>query len=261
MRLPLYQIDAFAERAFTGNPAAVVPLQAWLPDGLLQAVAAENNLSETAFFAAEGDRFRIRWFTPRSEVDLCGHATLASAFVLFTELERARSSVVFESRSGPLAVTREGDRLCLDFPSRPPREVPVPEGLEAALGAPVRSAWLARDLVALLDSEATVRALRPDMTAIGRLDAFAVAVTAAGETADFVSRFFAPREGIPEDPVTGSVHCTLAPFWAGRLGRTGLRALQVSERGGELLCRLQGDRVLISGRAVKVLEGTFLLDT
>ena len=260
MRLPMYQIDAFADRPFAGNPAAVLPLAAWLPDDLLQAIAIENNLSETAFFVPDGDQFHIRWFTPGSEVDLCGHATLASAFVLFTELEPTRTHVRFASKSGPLDVSREGDLLVLDFPSRPPRQVPVPAGLEAALGAKVLSTWLARDLVALLDAEATVRTLKPDLTALARIDAFAISVTAQGDEADFVSRFFVPNQGIPEDPVTGSVHCTLVPFWAERLGRAKLRALQVSARGGELFCELKGDRVRIAGRAVKVLEGTFLAD-
>lgn len=260
MRLPMYQIDAFADRPFAGNPAAVLPLAAWLPDALLQAIAVENNLSETAFFVPDGEQFHIRWFTPGGEVDLCGHATLASAFVLFTELEPSRTFVRFASQSGPLEVSREGDLLVLDFPSRPPRQVPVPEGLEAALGAKVLSAWQSRDLVALLDSEAAVRGLRPDFTALGKLDAFSVSATAQGLEADFVSRFFVPRLGIPEDPVTGSVHCSLVPFWAERLGMARLRALQVSARGGELFCELRGDRVRLGGRAVKVLEGTFLVD-
>lgn len=259
MRLPLYQIDAFASRPFAGNPAAVVPLAAWLPDDLMQAIAAENALSETAFFAPEGDGHRIRWFTPACEVDLCGHATLASAFVYFTVLEPRRTSVTFQSRSGPLSVAREGELLVLDFPSRPPVAAEPPQGLAEVLGATPMECWRARDLVAVLDSEATVRALRPDLTALARFDEFAVIVTARGQEADFVSRFFAPRKGVPEDPVTGSAHTTLVPFWAQRLGKTKLRALQVSPRGGELFCEARGERVAIAGRAVKVLEGTFFL--
>lgn len=259
MRLPLYQIDAFASRPFTGNPAAVVPLTAWLPDDLMQAIAAENALSETAFFAPEGDGYRIRWFTPACEVDLCGHATLASAFVYFTVLEPRRTSVTFQSRSGPLSVAREGELLVLDFPSRPPVAAGVLPGLAEALGATPVECWRARDLVAVLDSEATVRALQPDLTALARFDEFAVIVTARGQEADFVSRFFAPRKGVPEDPVTGSAHATLVPFWAQRLGKAKLRALQVSPRGGELFCEAKGERVAIAGRAVKVLEGTFFL--
>jgi len=259
MELPLYQVDAFTDRPFGGNPAAVMPLDSWLPDEILAAIARENNLSETAYFVREGEDLRIRWFTPGGEVDLCGHATLASAFVLFTELEPERRAVRFDSLSGPLSVGRDGHWLVLDFPSRPPAQVPVPEGLEAALGAPVVSCWQARDLVALMEDEATVRGLRPDLEAIARMDAFAVAPTAPGDEADFVSRFFIPRMGIPEDPVTGSLHCSLVPFWAERLGRTRLRALQVSARGGELRCELRGDRVAMGGRCVKVLEGRFLL--
>lgn len=259
MRLPLYQIDAFASRPFAGNPAAVVPLSAWLPDDLMQAIAAENALSETAFFAPEGAGHRIRWFTPACEVDLCGHATLASAFVLFTELEPRRTSITFQSRSGPLSVTREGDLLVLDFPSRPPSPADVPVGLAEALGAAPQEVWRARDLVVVMGSEATVRSLQPDLTALARFDEFAVIVTARGQEADFVSRFFAPRKGVPEDPVTGSAHATLVPFWAERLGKAKLRALQVSARGGELFCEAKGDRVAIAGRAVKVVEGTFFL--
>ncbi len=259
MRLPLYQIDAFASRPFAGNPAAVVPLAAWLPDDLMQAIAAENALSETAFFAPEGDGHRIRWFTPACEVDLCGHATLASAFVYFTELEPRRTAITFQSRSGPLSVAREGDLLVLDFPSRPPAPAGPLMGLAEALGAPPLELWRARDLVAVLDSEATVRALQPDLTALARFDEFAIIVTAKGQEADFVSRFFAPRKGVPEDPVTGSAHATLVPFWAQRLGKAKLRALQVSPRAGELFCEAKGDRVAIAGRAVKVLEGTFFL--
>ena len=259
-RHPLYQIDAFAERPFTGNPAAVMPLQRWLPDEVMQAIAAENNLSETAFFVPEGDGYRIRWFMPVGEIDLCGHATLASAFVVLTELEPGRDRVAFASMSGPLTVTREGDRFCLDFPRRDPKPVPCPEALAKALGAPIREAWLTRDLFALLEDEAAVRDLRPDMDALSRLEPTSFVVTAPGTDCDFVSRCFAPREGIPEDPVTGSTHCVLVPYWAGQLGKTTLRARQLSKRGGELFCELRGDRVRIAGKAVKVIEGEMLLD-
>lgn len=260
MRLPIYQIDAFTDRPFAGNPAAVMPLPAWLPDATLQAIARENALSETAFFVRDGDGLGIRWFTPACEVDLCGHATLASAYVLFTELEPGLREVTFQSASGPLAVTRDGDLLALDFPSRPPVAAdPVP-GLAEALGVEPRELWKARDLLAVLGSEGEVRALRPDLAKLSEIDVFAVIVTAPGEQADFVSRFFAPRKGVPEDPVTGSAHSTLTPFWAARLGRPRLRALQVGPRGGELFCEDRGGRVSISGRAVKVLEGTFLLE-
>jgi PhzF family phenazine biosynthesis protein len=259
-RYPLYQIDAFAEKAFTGNPAAVMPLESWLPDDVMQAIAAENNLSETAFFVREGSGYHIRWFMPVGEIDLCGHATLASAFVVLTELRPDLDRVDFASMSGPLTVTREGDRFCLDFPMRAPNPVPCPEGLAEALGAPVKEAWLTRDLFALLEDEATVRNLKPDMEALSRLEPTSFVVTARGVDCDFVSRCFGPREGIPEDPVTGSTHCVLVPYWAERLGKTTLHARQLSKRGGELICELRDDRVKIAGKAVKVLEGAMLLD-
>jgi len=259
MRLPIHQVDAFTDHPFCGNPAAVMPLVQWLPDDLLQSIAKENNLSETAFFVPEGAGYRIRWFTPMAEVDLCGHATLASAFIILTELQPSWPRVEFISQSGTLSVARDQDRFRLDFPSRPPRAVPVPPELEAALGARVLETWQSRDLVAVLDSERTVRDLKPDIDALARMEAFGVVVTAPGESADFVSRFFVPKTGVPEDPVTGSTHCNLIPFWAERLGRTRMRALQVSPRGGELFCALKGDRVEIGGKAVKVLEGVFIL--
>ena len=258
-RYPFYQIDAFADRPFTGNPAAVLPLQQWLPDEVLQAIAAENNLSETAFFVPEGERFHIRWFMPVGELDLCGHATLASAFVIFTELQPGRSRVDFRSMSGPLTVTREGDRFCLDFPLRRPEPVPCPPGLAEALGAEVKETWLTRDLFALLKDEAAVRELKPDLEALSRMKPSSFVVTAPGKDCDFVSRCFAPREGIPEDPVTGSTHCVLIPYWAERLGKKTLFARQLSKRGGELFCEELGDRVKIAGKAVKVLEGSMIL--
>jgi PhzF family phenazine biosynthesis protein len=254
-RHPLYQIDAFAERPFTGNPAAVIPLQAWLPDAVMQAIAAENNLSETAFFVPEGDGFHIRWFMPVGEIDLCGHATLASAFVVLTELQPDRDRVTFASKSGPLVVTREQDRLTLDFPTREPDPVPCPPGLAEALGAEIKETWLTRDLFALLENEAAVRNLAPDMGALSRLEPTSFVVTARGTDCDFVSRCFAPREGIPEDPVTGSTHCVLVPYWGQRLDKARLHARQLSPRGGELFCQWQGSRVKIAGKAVKVLEG------
>jgi PhzF family phenazine biosynthesis protein len=259
-RFPLFQIDAFADRPFTGNPAAVMPLRAWLPDDVLQAIAAENNLSETAFFVPEGDGYRLRWFMPVGEIDLCGHATLASAFVILTELQPGRGRVDFASMSGPLTVSREGDRFCLDFPTRPPQPVPVPPGLAEALGAEVKEAWLTRDLFALLVDEGAVRNLQPNLDALSRLEPSSFVVTAKGSDCDFVSRCFAPREGIPEDPVTGSTHCVLVPYWAERLGKTTLHARQLSKRGGELFCELCGPRVKIAGKAVKVLEGAMFLD-
>jgi PhzF family phenazine biosynthesis protein len=256
MKLRLYQVDAFASRAFTGNPAAVVPLDRWLPDATMQAIAAENNLSETAFFVGEKGYFQIRWMTPTEEVDLCGHATLASAWVVLNVLEPARSVVTFDSKSGPLVVTREGDLLALDFPSRPPEPATAAlPALAEAIGRTPREAWAARDYMAVFDSADEVRALRPDMARVAALDRFALIVTAPGDGVDFVSRFFAPAEGVPEDPVTGSAHCTLVPYWARRLGKVRLTARQVSARGGELECEDRGPRVRIAGRAVKFLEG------
>lgn len=258
--IPFYQVDAFTSRPFAGNPAAVCPLEAWLPDELLLAIAAENNLSETAFFVAQGDRLELRWFTPAVEVELCGHATLAAGFVVLTRLAPGRAEVTFETRSGPLTVRREGDALALDLPARPAAPAEVGEDLVAALGARPKAAIRARDLVAIFERAEEVRALRPDMSRLAALDVFAVGVTAPGggqdADVDFVSRFFAPAKGVPEDPVTGSLHCTLVPYWAERLGKTALAARQVSRRGGELRCALAGDRVVLGGQAALVIEGT-----
>ena len=259
MRIPLYQVDAFTSRLFAGNPAAVCPLEDWLEDGVLQAIAAENNLSETAFFVPQGDRFHLRWFTPALEVDLCGHATLASAFVILNYLEPAREAVAFDTRSGELIVRRDGDRLSMDFPARPPVACDVPAGLVEALGAsPVRT-FRSRDLMAVFETEEEIRALRPRMDLLAQVDAFAVIVTAPAKETDFVSRFFAPRGGIAEDPVTGSAHCTLVPYWSGRLGKNSLHARQVSARGGELWCEHRGDRVTLQGRAVRFMQGEIIL--
>jgi PhzF family phenazine biosynthesis protein len=259
MRLPIYQVDAFTDRVFAGNPAAVVPLDSWLPDAQLQAIAAENNLAETAYFLRNDDVFELRWFTPAVEVDLCGHATLATAFVISTLLEPGRARMDFVTRqAGTLTVTRDGDLFTLDFPSRPalPAAAPHPD-LVAALGGPAPLAILdGRDYLVVYEDEAAVRALTPDMTALTKLDRFAVCVTAPGrDGVDFVSRLFAPAQGIPEDPVTGSTHCTLIPYWAEKLGKTVLSARQVSARGGALTCELVGDRVKIGGKGVLYLEG------
>lgn len=256
MRIPIYQVDAFTSRVFSGNPAAVCPLESWLPDATLQAIAAENNLSETAYFVGREGEYELRWFTPAVEVDLCGHATLASGFVVLTVLERALLEVRFSSKSGPLRVTREGDLLALDFPSRPPEPCVAPAALAEALGRRPEEVRASRDYMAVYGSEEEVRSLRPDMERLRSLDRRATIVTAPGREADFVSRFFAPGFGIPEDPVTGSAHCTLVPYWAKRLGKSRLRALQVSARGGELFCEDRGERVSIAGRAVKFLEGS-----
>jgi PhzF family phenazine biosynthesis protein len=257
MKLPLYHVDAFTSRLFSGNPAAVVPLRSWLEDAALQAVAAENNLSETAFFAGGSGRYDIRWLTPKNEVDLCGHATLASGFVIATRLEPGIEAVEFSSRSGPLRVSRQGELFVLDFPARPPRPAEVGGALPAALRARPKEVWTAeRDVMAVFEEEEEVRNLQPEMSLLSAYERFGVVVTAPGREADFVSRFFAPRQGVPEDPVTGSSHCTLVPYWARRLGKARLRARQVSARGGELFCEDRGERVSIGGRAVLYLEGT-----
>jgi PhzF family phenazine biosynthesis protein len=256
-RLRLYQVDAFSSQVFGGNPAAVCPLDAWLPDDVLQAIAAENNLSETAFVLRDEVRgWQIRWFTPTQEVDLCGHATLAAAYILFTRLAPGLERAQFNSRSGPLVVTeQEGEWMEMDFPSRPPEPCALPEGLVEALGATPRETLLSRDLLAVFDTEEQVRALAPDMAKLGALEFFGVTATARGSEADFVSRFFAPRVGVPEDPVTGSAHCTLVPYWAKTLGKKQLLAHQVSHRGGVLQCEDRGERVGIAGQAVLYLEG------
>ncbi len=255
MKLPLFQIDAFTSRLFAGNPAAVVVLDQWLEDRVLAAVAAENNLSETAFVIPRPDAAPLRWFTPAVEVDLCGHATLAAAHVLLNHYFPSLDMVKFSTRSGALSVARDGDALCMDFPALPPKPIEVTDALAAALGARPREALAARDVLAIFDSENDIRSLRPDLQRIVALDAFAIIVSAPGEEVDFVSRFFAPRAGVPEDPVTGSAHCTLAPYWSARLGKPRLIARQVSTRGGELRCEMAGDRVLISGGTVEYLRG------
>lgn len=259
MELPIYQVDAFTSAVFSGNPAAVCPLQTWLPEETLQSIAAENNLSETAFLVRKDGKFQLRWFTPACEVDLCGHATLASAHVLFRELGETKDTIRFETKSGELAVRREGDRLVLNFPARPPAEIDPDPGLVSALGGNPAEILAARDYLIRYRSEEEVRALSPDMAALQKIDRFAFIVTAPGRDCDFVSRFFAPGKGIAEDPVTGSAHCTLVPYWAARLGKTALHARQVSARGGELFCKLLGDRVEMGGSAVLFLRGTISL--
>jgi PhzF family phenazine biosynthesis protein len=257
MKLRLFQIDAFARRIFSGNPAAVVPLERWLDDATLQAIATENNLSETAFLVGSRGEYHIRWMTPAAEVDLCGHATLASAWVVFHALEPGRTEVTFRSQSGPLRVAAEGDRLALDFPSRPPEPTAVAaSALGEALGREPVAVLESRDLMAVYDREGDVRALLPDMARVAAFDCTGVIATAPGTDCDFVSRFFAPAVGIPEDPVTGSAHCTLVPYWSKRLGRASLFARQVSARGGELWCEDRGERVRIAGHAAPYLEGT-----
>jgi len=262
MRLPLYQVDAFADRLFAGNPAAVVPLKEWLPDATMQAIAAENNLSETAFFVPEEDGYAIRWFTPALEADLCGHATLASAYVITRFLDEGRRRMAFRTvKAGTLVVTREGDELAMDFPAWPAEPAEIPAGLVSVIGRnPSHYLVGKRDHMAVFERASDVTGLAPDFRALAKLYPFALIVTAPGTGGvDFVSRFFAPGAGIDEDPVTGSAHCMLIPYWARRLGKTKLAARQVSPRGGALSCAIAGDRVTIAGQARLYLEGTITL--
>jgi len=257
MKIPIYQVDAFTSELFSGNPAAVCILDEWLDDARLQAIAAENNLSETAFLLKCGEDFKIRWFTPIREVSLCGHATLASAFVIFNCLEWSESIVRFQSlTSGVLPVTRNDDLLEMDFPARPPSRQSVPQRLADALNhSPVDVLGTAQDLLVVLEDERAVRELKPDFPLLMQIERRGTIVSAPGDRCDFVSRFFAPHVGIQEDPVTGSAHCILVPYWAKRLGKKRLQARQVSKRGGELFCEDRGDRVTIAGKAVLYLEG------
>ncbi len=261
MKLPLYQVDAFTSRLFAGNPAAVCPLDGWLPDRVLQAIAAENNLSETAYYIPSGEgRYGLRWFTPTVEMDLCGHATLASAHVIMSiRRETTATRAVFSTRSGELTVDRDGELYAMDFPARPPESYNPHSLLREALGAAPRTMLAARDYFCVYESEEEVRALTPDMQKLAALDKLGVIVTAPGRDCDFVSRFFAPGLGVPEDPVTGSAHCTLIPYWAERLSLDKLFARQISQRGGELWCENKGERVRIAGHAVQYLEAVIAI--
>lgn len=261
MHLPYFQVDSFTSRAFHGNPAGVVPLEGWLPDERMQEIAAEANLSETAFFIRAGSAsseeapYHIRWYTPSAEVDLCGHATLAAAHVLWHHVGERAPRLLFQSKSGPLPVERKGDVTVLDFPSRPGTPIPVSSQLAEALGKSPIEAYKSRDVMAVFENKRDVHELAPDMAKLAEIDGVCVIATAPGAGHDFVSRVFAPRVGIPEDPVTGSAHCTLIPYWADRLKKHALTAHQVSKRGGELFCELAGDRVKIGGHCVMYLEG------
>lgn len=257
MRIPIFQVDAFTARRFGGNPAAVMPLESFCDDSLLQAIALENNLSETAFLVPHGEDWRLRWFTPACEVPLCGHATLASAWVVTQRLDPGRQRVVFHTASGPLVVQRAGERFVMDFPARFPQPVEAPPGLESALG--VRPLEVLHDrfnYLALLDSAVSVRRVAPDFRATAKLAAGGLVVTAPGDAGyDCVSRYFAPAKGIDEDPVTGGAHCGLTPFWTARLAKPEIRAYQASARGGEMVCRIQGERVELEGECVFYMEG------
>ena len=260
----IYQIDAFTDKIFGGNPAAVCPLDSWPADTVLQNIAIENNLAETAFFIhLEGNKYHLRWFTPEIEIDLCGHATLASAYVIFNELNQEADELVFESKSGILKVKKQGAYLELDFPSRPPVKADLPATIADALSIQPVEVWKSRDYLLVYNSEEEVQKLIPNVGLLNEINSspggiIATAIGAADEV-DFVSRFFTPQASVFEDPVTGSAHCTLVPYWSERLGKTSFRALQISDRGGELLCKLKGDRVTIKGKAVKYLEGRIIV--
>ena len=259
MELSLYQIDAFASKLFEGNPAAVCPLDAWLPDEMMQNIATENNLSETAFFVPKGDDFHIRWFTPVSEVDLCGHATLATAYVLFNILGYEKTKIVFESRSGILTVAKDNEWLVMDFPAQPPVACDTPDEIVMAFGKTPVECLTSDDYVVVFENEKDVESADPDFEQLKKLGLRGVAITAKSNRYDFVARFFAPNYGIPEDPVTGAAYTQRAPYWATRLGLKKLTAKQLSHRGGELTCEIAGDRVFISGKAIKYLEGKIVV--
>ncbi|MCE5982257.1 MULTISPECIES: PhzF family phenazine biosynthesis protein [unclassified Pseudomonas] len=259
MQLEFHQVDAFSDRPFAGNPAMVYRLGSWLADELMQQIAAEHNLAETAFVVPHTEGWQIRWFTPTTEVPLCGHATLASAHVLLEVYNVPGERLLFQSKSGPLSVSREGGRLQLDFPRVDPQLLDEALPVAEALGCPVLEVWKTSELLVRVESEQVLRACTPDMTALAQLPGLGVIVTAPGIEHDFVSRYFAPGIGIPEDPVTGSTHCSLIPYWAQRLGKSELRAFQCSSRGGELFCRLEGERVKIAGNARLVASGVLMI--
>lgn len=265
MNLPIYQVDAFAQHLFKGNPAAIMPLQEWLPDDLLQSIAMENNLSETAFFVAEEGGYALRWFTPTVEVDLCGHATLAAAHVLFEHLEHPGNDLAFNTRSGRLLVSRSDSGLTLDFPATQMEITNVDLDICNALGATASEALSSlkasgpEPLLYVYDFAGDVAKLTPHFDALLAASQVSVIVTAPGEDCDFVSRFFGPQVGIDEDPVTGSAHCILVPYWAKRLQRQTLQAHQISQRGGRLACELREDRVFMTGSAVTFMQGNVTL--
>lgn len=264
MKLRIYQIDAFTDKLFGGNPAAICPLENWLTDETLQNIAIENNLAETAFFVQlSKNHFHLRWFTPEFEMDLCGHATLASAFVIIEELGNNCDEILFDSQSGLITVKKIADYYELDFPSRPAKKADLPKIILDGLNIPPKEIWKARDYLLVYDSEDDIKNIKPNVTILNQIniDPGGIIITAKGssENVDFVSRLFTPQATVFEDPVTGSAHCTLIPYWAERLNKTKLRAKQISKRGGELICQLINDRVAIRGKAVKYLEGVIEL--
>lgn len=259
MELELFQVDAFTDQVFKGNPAAVIPLQNWLDDEQLQAIAAENNLSETAYFVQQNNEYSIRWFTPLSEVDLCGHATLASAFVLFNCLSYPSDTITFNSKSGPLIVRREAGAFSMDFPAQPAMSCGIPEPLKSAFNQPIQACFKSEDYILIFKDEQSVEKLTVDLSRLTQVDLRGVIVTAKAADYDFVCRCFAPKYGIDEDPVTGSAYTQLAPYWAEVLSKNELRAAQLSSRGGELGCVLKGDRVMITGSTALYMKGTIFI--
>ena len=260
MKISIFQVDAFTSELFRGNPAAVCPLESWIDDNTLQLGASENNLSETAFFVRENDGYRIRWFTPVCEVDLCGHATLASAYIIFNEIDRTVSNIKFFSNSGKLSVTKDSDLILLDFPSLPPKISHNPENIYSAFNIKPTEVLQADDYLLIYDNQEKIENILPDLSILKEVDLRGVIVSSKGNDCDFVSRFFAPKYGIDEDPVTGSAHCTLIPYWSEKLGKKKLHAKQLSKRGGELFCEMKKNRVVISGHAVKYFSGEIEID-
>lgn len=258
-RLPFYQVDSFTHTLFKGNPAGVCILDAWLPDAILQNIAMENNLSETAFVLKNGERFDIRWFTPKAEVDLCGHATLASAYVLFHELGYPNETIHFDCMRGPLVVSRNHDSMTLDFPIDPPTFIETPELITQALNCDIVETLKAREYLVIVKDEQTLRDLQPNHDLLKQLDLIGIIVSAPGEKYDFVSRCFYPKLSVPEDPVTGSAHCITVPYWAHKFDRSILNAEQISARSGQLCCELRGDRLLLTGNARLYLKGEIYL--
>ena len=261
MELLLYQVDAFASKLFEGNPAAVCPLETWLPEEIMQSIAAENNLSETAFFVPDDNGYHIRWFTPTSEVDLCGHATLASAYILFNILGHKKEKIVFKSKSGPLTVMKDNDQLIMDFPAQPPVICETPKEIVDAFGRAPIECLRSEDFIVVFEREIDIESAKPDLEQLRNIDLRGVIITARSIRYDFVARFFAPKYGIPEDPVTGSAYTQLAPYWANQLGFKRFSVKQLSSRSGELTCEIIDDRVLISGKAILYLEGRIKIKT
>jgi PhzF family phenazine biosynthesis protein len=261
MEISLYQIDAFASELFEGNPAAVCPLEEWLPDKTMQSIAEENNLSETAFFVPTANGFHIRWFTPKDEVDLCGHATLATAYVLYDILGYKRDKIEFDSRSGLLLVTKDNERIVMDFPAQPPVLCDIPKEVIKAFDIAPIECLKSEDYIVVFEREIDILSAKPNLGQLTKLDLRGVIITAKSSRYDFVARFFAPKYGVPEDPVTGSAYTQLAPYWASKIGSKRFSVKQVSSRGGELTCEIADDRVLISGKAIKYLEGKINIET